>query len=276
MKKLLLSLCLLWNSAWASESAQVGVQLWSVKDELKQDFTGTLSALSQMGFAGVEFAGEFGQYQEDAVGLRALLDSLNLKTSGAHVSWEAISANDIAHTAEFYHTLGAQYLIIGWDERGWDSKQINALIHDLKEAQARVNKAGFAFGYHNHDGEFKDYSDSTFWDHIAQSSNNDFVLQLDVGWTIYAGKDAGAYISKYPNRTLSTHFKVKPSATARNSLPFIGEDGTDWQELIDTAARHGGTQWIIVEQEDYPKGMSPLEAVARSKHGLDNILNSAP
>ena len=44
---------------------QVSVQLWSVKDEVKRDFEGTLTILADMGFDGVEFAGEFGEYSDN-------------------------------------------------------------------------------------------------------------------------------------------------------------------------------------------------------------------
>jgi len=271
MQRWLILLCLLCSVSWANEPAKVGVQLWSVHSQLKEDFKGTLEQLSNMGFAGVEFAGEFGPYANNPQALREFLSSLNLTTSGAHVSWEAISAKNIKQTAKFYHTLGAQYLIIGWDPRGWDQDRVDELLSELNEAQQRVSAAGFAFGYHNHDGEFNAYKERTFWDHIAQNTNQQFVLQLDVGWAVFAGKNPSDYIHRYPMRTLATHFKVKASPS-NNIAPFIGEDNTDWHALIETIYSKGGTQWIIVEQEDYPEGVSPLEAIARSKRGLDALM----
>ena len=64
---------------------QISVQLWSVKDALKEDFKGTLQNLADLGFDGVEFAGDFGPYANDPAGLKAYLSSIGLVASGAHV-----------------------------------------------------------------------------------------------------------------------------------------------------------------------------------------------
>ena len=53
---------------------------------------------------------------------------------------------------------------------------------------------------------------------------------------------------------------------------IIGQDSFDWAELIKANIEHGGTEWIVIEQEEYPDGMTPLQAVKASKQGLDNII----
>ncbi|MCJ8271015.1 MAG: sugar phosphate isomerase/epimerase, partial [Psychrosphaera sp.] len=70
---------------------KISIQLWSVNEVIKRDFKGTLTALANMGFEGVEFAGYFGPYQDDPVGLKTLLDGLGLLVSGAHVSMRHLS-----------------------------------------------------------------------------------------------------------------------------------------------------------------------------------------
>ena len=83
----------------------ISVQLWSVKDELKQDFDGTLQALADMGFDGVEFASDVGPYAENPHELKRLLDSLDLKASSAHIGFNMLSEHSFAKTLLFYKTI---------------------------------------------------------------------------------------------------------------------------------------------------------------------------
>jgi len=251
---------------------RVSVQLWSVRDALKEDFEGTLRALSDMGFEAVEFARYFGPYEEDAKGLKALLDSLNLKVSGAHTSFDKVSPEAIEKTVAFYKTLGVDVLVVGWDTRAWDPDKVESLVSDLNAMAKALKPYGMRAGFHNHNREFEPFGDTNFWDYIAGSTDEDFVLQLDVGWVTYAGEDPIHYVHKYPGRTQTTHIKAKLPPGTENRLPFIGQDLTDWPAVIRAELAVGGTEWFVLEQEDYPNGMTPLEAVRRSKVGLDKIL----
>ena len=79
------------QSSQLANPRPVGVQLWSVRDMLADDFEGTIRALASMGFDGVEFASDFGPYAEDAPALREFLDGLNLRASSAHVSFDQLT-----------------------------------------------------------------------------------------------------------------------------------------------------------------------------------------
>jgi len=254
------------------EEPRLSVQLWSVRDALKEDFSGTLKSLSEMGFEAVEFAGYFGPYENDAEGLKVLLDSVNLKVSGAHTSFDQVAPDTIEKTAAFYKTLGVEVLVVGWDTRAWDPEKVESLVSDLNAMAKALKTYGMRAGFHNHNYEFGAYHETTFWDYIAGATAEDFVLQLDVGWVTYAGKDPVHYVNKYPGRTLTTHIKAKLPPGTKNRLPLIGQDVTDWPAVIRAELAVGGTEWFVLEQEDYPEGMTPLEAVKSSKAGLDKIL----
>ena len=94
------------------------------------------------------------------------------------------------------------------------------------------------------------------------------LLQLDIGWVNYAGSDPHHYVKTYPKRTLTIHFKVRTSPALNKQSkqsPIIGKDGYNWIKLLKTMQKSGGTKWVILEQEEYPDGMSSLEAVAATK-----------
>jgi sugar phosphate isomerase/epimerase len=257
---------------------KVSVQLWSVKNELKRDFKGTLTQIADMGFDGVEFAGDFGPYSNDAEGLKAFLDGLGLEVSAAHVKFTAFDDENFDQSVAYFKALKTDTLIVAWDERAWDSQKVDSLITDLTVLFTQLKKEGFHFGFHNHDKEFNSYKGSTFWDHIAQSTPKDFVLQMDVGWVTLAEKDPVQYINRYPGRTLTTHIKAKlPKAVAakmatNGKRPIIGDDVTDWLAVLKADIAVGGTKWFVVEQEEYPDGLTPLQSVKLSKKGLDKVM----
>ena len=249
----------------------VSVQLWSVKDTLKNDFHGTLKSLAEMGFDGVEFAGDFGPYSNNPAALRAKLSEFGLVASSAHIGFDALSENTIDSTLLFYKTLGVNTLYIPWDERAWHPEGVKSLVKELTKVSDYATHFDMKIGFHNHNKEFNAFNNATFWDYIATNTPKTMPLQLDIGWVNYADKDPIYFIKKYPNRTLATHIKVR-TIKGSNMSPIIGENNIDWSAIIDTLESHGDTKWLVMEQEEYPNGLTPLQSVAKSKQNLDKIL----
>lgn len=254
---------------------RIGVQLWSVKDEIKQDFEGTLAKIARLGFQGVEFAGEFGPYKTNPAGLRSFLDRNKLQCAGAHVHFDQLTDARLEATTAFYKTLGCSNLVIPMDARGASVEGSAAMSKELSALSARLAPKGMRIGYHNHAQEMTGEVGSTPWDVIARNTPKESILQQDVGWTTFAGKDPAAYVYKYPGRTISTHFKAK-FAPGTSGTPIIGQDKTDWANLTRALRQAGATQWIIIEQEEYPDGMGQLDTVAASLRGLQAVLAKMP
>lgn len=264
LPRILLALLLSSSLAQAAEPApRIGVQLWSVKDDLKQDFEGTLGRLAAMGFEGVEFAGEFGRYADDPAGLRAFLDKHKLACAGAHLDFAALSDARFARTTAFYRDAGCRNLVIAWDKRGATLDGAAAIARELAALSAKLQPLGMRIGYHNHAQEMTGPDGRTPWDAIAAGTPQQSILQQDIGWTVFAGKDPVALVRRYPGRTVSSHFKSKT---------IIGQDKTDWPAVYAAARGQGGAEWIVLEQEEYPDGMRPLEAVAASMRGLQGVI----
>ena len=250
----------------------ISVQLWSVKDAIKNDFSGTLQALAEMGFDGVEFAGDYGPYGLDPRGLREKLHEYGLSVSGAHVGFDALRGENLVKTALFHQKLGTPYLIVPWDERAFGAETVALVATELTEIAEKLKPYGLQVGYHNHAQEMADFEGKTFWQYIADNTPEAVVLQQDVGWTLVAGKDPVFMVESYPGRTLTTHFKA-PEYMKNQGTPLIGLDGTDWKSIYKAAINAGGAKWIVLEQEQYPDGLSPMEAVAKSKQGFDQLIN---
>lgn len=257
------------------EVPKIGVQLWSVKEELKRDFKNTLITLSEQGFEGVEFAGEFGSFAENPEGLKTFLNSLNLQVSAAHTGFANLAPEAFDETVAFYQTLGVDTLIIAWDERAWSEQGVDGLVAELNGLAEKLAPHQMRIGFHNHDKEFNSYLGETFWDYIAKHTSPEVVLQLDVGWVRYAGHDPVTFVNRYPGRTLTSHFKIRVPPGSDDLSPVIGrnpKNRLNWVELIRAETAVGGTRWFIVEQEEFPQDTAPLEAVIASKKGLIDIL----
>ncbi|MHA4870914.1 sugar phosphate isomerase/epimerase family protein [Duganella sp. PWIR1] len=277
IKRNALTLCLMLcaAAAHAATSPRLAVQLWSVKDEIKQDFEGTLDKLSKLGFQGVEFAGEFGKYQADPAGLSAFLKKTGLQCAGAHMHVDKLNAANFKATTDFYKAVGCNRLIISMDQRAASKEGSAELAKELSTLSVKLGGQGMKLGYHNHEQEMLGDKDQTNWDLLAKNTPKDFILQQDVGWTTYAGKDPVDYVKKYPGRTVTTHYKAKFFKGATGT-PIIGQDRTDWSGLTKAVRSVGGTEWIIIEQEEYPNGMGQLETVAASLRGLQGVLAKMP
>jgi sugar phosphate isomerase/epimerase len=260
----------------AAPAQRIGLQLWSVKDEIKQDFEGTLSKIGRLGFQGVEFAGEFGPYKDNPAGLRAFMDKQRLQCAGAHMHFDALAPERFDATVAFYKMLGCSNLVISMDKRGASVAESAQMSRELSALSTRLAAQGMRIGYHNHAQEMAGAVGSTPWDTIATNTPQAAILQQDVGWTTFAGKDPVAYVNRYPGRTITTHYKAKYAQGTAAGLPIIGQDRTDWAGLTRAVRAVGGTEWIIIEQEEYPNGMGQLETVAASMKGLQEVLAKLP
>jgi sugar phosphate isomerase/epimerase len=251
---------------------QLSVQLWSVKDAMTADFEGTLTKLAAMGFQGVEFAGIFGRFEQNPEGLKVFLKSIGLKPSGAHVHFDKFTPENFENTVAFYQAIDCYYLIIPMDQRAFTVEGAKEVAADLAALQEQLAPFGMRAGYHNHKPEMLGEMGQTPWDVIGMGTNDQVILQQDVGWTEVAGKDPVDLVKAYPGRTVTTHYKASAPEPGNSEDPIIGQDTTDWKALITANRTIGGTEWLVVEQESYPEGMTPMESVEASLKGLQTIL----
>lgn len=256
----------------APTSPQVSVQLWSVKDDVARDFTGTLKSLAAMGFKGVEFARDFGPYASDPNGLREFLAANGLQASGAHVMMDQLQGANLDATVAFYQALGCKYLVVPMDMRAFKAETAGDLAADLTAVQEKLTPLGMQVGYHNHKPEMLGEAGKTPWDVIAGNTPQSVVLQQDVAWTVAAGKNPIDIIEAYPGRILTTHYKAAVPGGGDAQQPIIGKDAMDWRALLHANSTVGGTLWVVVEQEVYPDGLTPLQSVEASLQGLQAIM----
>jgi sugar phosphate isomerase/epimerase len=249
----------------------IAVQLYSVRRDAAQDFDAALEQVASMGFEGVEFAGYF-NYAGKGPELKKRLDGLKLRAAGTHIQLDALLGEKFQPTVEFHQAIGCRFLVVPSNGDFTNPEKSKALADTFNEVAARLKPLGMATGYHNHTGEFKKDGDKTFWDLFAERTTRDVILQQDCGWTLAAGFDPAAYVRKYPGRTRTVHFKptVREADTGRKAI--LGQDSVDWAAVHAACASVGGTEWIVVEQETYPDGKTPMECTRESLAGLKALI----
>lgn len=256
----------------SSAPIPIAVQLYSVREDCRQDFDAALGQVAAMGFAGVEFAGYY-HYEDRPAELRKRLDGLNLKAAGTHVRTSAFAADAISRTIDFHQAIGCRLLIVPSDAAFTDPEKSRALADVFNRTAERLKPLGMACGFHNHKAEFGSDGGKTWWDLFAERTSADVILQQDCGWTTMAGLDPAALIRKHPGRTKSTHFKpVVLPQHAQTRKALLGEDSVDWAAVYAACVAVGGTEWIVVEQEEYPDGRSPMDCTRQSLAGLRKIV----
>lgn len=244
----------------------LAVQLYSVRADCKKDFDGTVRAVGEMGYEGVEFAG-YGRYGRNAKGLKKLLDDSGLKVAGTHTGLNTLMGDNLKRTIEFHKIIGNRFLIVpslpGKHRSSLEAWRKTAeLFNELAE---KAKADDMRVGYHNHSVEFKRKSGQVPWDIFCSHTSQEVVLQLDTGNCLSGGGDPVAYVKKYPGRTVTTHLKEHGG---RNAL--LGDGDVKWKEYLALCRSVGGTEWFIVEQERYPK--PPLESIKICLANLKRLL----
>jgi len=246
----------------AGKKIPIGLELYSLRNELPKDFTGVIQAVGKMGYQGVEFAGYYG-WDNKADELRKLLDDNGLKCCGTHTPLPTLEGDALKKTIELHKTLGNKFLICpslsAKDAGGWME-----LAKKFNDISARAKEYDMLVGYHSHAGDFKKFDGKTAWEIFFDNTTPDVVHQLDTGNTIDGGGDPLALIKKYPGRTKTTHIKERGGSA---DAP-VGEGRVDWKPLFEAYESVGGTEWYIIEHETSKNPMETVKACLDNMHKM--------
>ena len=243
-------------------SPPLAVQLYSVRQDCVRDLAGTLRAIANMGYDGVETAGFAGCSAADFA--RALAEA-GLRVEGAHVGIDAILPDHIGQTIADYEVLGCRRLIVPWIGGPWlaDRDGFRRFLAVMNLAADRLADAGIELGYHNHEFEFL-FGPGGFFPYqlMAEGFSSKVKFQFDMGLAYAAGADGLALATANPGRICSIH--AKPFAK-NDPAAYLCEDDVDWKAVVEASVR-SGADWVVVEHEVY--AADPVECIRRD---LDNL-----
>jgi len=237
-------------SARAAKSIPVGLELYSVREELKKDPEGTVRAVAQMGYQGVEFYAPYFEWHESQTKqIRKLLDDLGMRCFSTHNDSSYLSPEKIGRVRDMNLILGSKYVVMASSEPkpgldGW-----KAIADSLNTAADQLEPFGLKAGYHNHRREFIPVENQRPMEILAKNTKPSIMLQLDVGTCLEAGSDPVVWMRANPGRIRSLHLKDWSPEKPKGYRVLFGEGGAEWKSIFEAAESAGGAEYYLIEQE---------------------------
>ncbi len=250
----------------------IGLQLYSLRDAMREDPVTTVEKVGAMGYDFVESAGYsdgmiYGMEPEE---FKALVEKNGMIYLGAHSgqaipdsgSWESLMPwwDECIAT---HKAAGAEYIVQPF-MGGTGYASLEGLADYCAYFNAvgeKCNAAGLRFGYHNHAGEFQELEGEVIYDYMLANTDPDKVMfQLDIYWIYEGGADPLAYFEAHPGRFGSFHIKDEKE---------LGESGEiDFMPVLNEADK-AGAEYHVVEVERY--NHEPIVSVEKSLEYLKEI-----
>lgn len=266
----------------------LGIQLFTVRNELAEDFVGTLKKIKEMGYDGIEFGGTICGYS--AAEVKKICKEIGLIPFSAHITLVDMLKNpDIL---KIYQEIGCDYTVIPYLEEGYrpGEPKFNDVIEGAKMLGKKANELGMKMCYHNHDFEFDKIGDEYAIDVIYREVAADLLQpEFDTCWVKVSGVEPVDYIRKYAGRQEILHLKDYVGGRTENMYGLIGIDENEvkdtggkfefrpvgygvqnFSEILE-AAKEVGIKWVIVEQDQPSMGKTPLECAEMSINYLNSL-----
>jgi sugar phosphate isomerase/epimerase len=228
----------------------VGLELFSVRDQMKTDLMGTVRAVAKMGYEVVEFYGDYSAWTPDyAKDVRKLLDELKIQCCSTHNGSRDFTPKFLPKTIELNQILGSKFVVLASAGRVQGLDGWKKVADTLNQVAEQLKPAKMGTGYHNHQTEFMELEGQRPIEILAANTTKDVVLQLDVGTCLHAGYDPVAWIEKNPGRIRSMHCKDWSPDPAKDYKVLLGEGTAPWKKIFQAAEKKGGIEFYLVEQE---------------------------
>jgi sugar phosphate isomerase/epimerase len=237
-------------TARAAKSIPTGLELYSVRAGLKKDPEGTVRAVVQMGYQGVEFYAPYFEWTETQTKqMRRLLDDLGIRCFSTHNDSAYLSPEKISRARDLNLILGSKYVVMASSDPkpgldGWKT-----IADDLNAAADKLESSGLRAGYHNHELEFTPFDNQRPIEVLAKNTKPSIMLQLDVGTCVKAGSDPVAWIRANPGRIRSLHLKDWSPEPTKGYTVLFGEGAAKWKDIFEAAESAGGVEYYLIEQE---------------------------
>jgi sugar phosphate isomerase/epimerase len=277
---------------WAD---RLGLQVYTVRDQLTKDFEGTFAKIAEAGYKDVELFGSLGDRTPKEV--RAMLDRHGLSAVSTHIA--VGPGPDLDRQLEGYQVMGHRFTAVrtgppptpGGARGGPRPPEPNTPDRWKQQAAAlnQIGQAGKKFGLrallHNHVGEFAPMAGGgTGYEILLKETDpNLVVMELDIGWSTVAGQNAIEMFKKQPGRFALWHVKDTKGLAATVARPIgerqqgassqfvpVGSGDIDYKAIF-AQAQTAGLQHFFVEQDNAVEGDS-VAAIRTSAENLKRLL----
>ncbi|HEX4229369.1 MAG TPA: sugar phosphate isomerase/epimerase [Bryobacteraceae bacterium] len=245
------------------KSIPIGLEMYSVRNELQTDLMGTIRKVGEMGYQDMEFFAPYYTWTTDqAKDVRKLLDDIGVKCLSTHNALSNYKPENIQKAIDLNKILGTHFIVIASSYRAQTLEDWRRIADSLTEGANKLRPVGLRGGYHNHQTEFTPLDGKRPIEVIAANTPKDFMLQLDVGTCIEVGADPVAWINANPGRINSLHLKDWSKAKGYRCL--FGEGSAPWKQIFSAAEKTGGVEFYLIEQEgsDYSEFVTARRCLA--------------
>jgi len=265
--------------AQSKKHIPIGLLIYAVLADWKKDFDGTLKAVAQMGYEGVELTQYESWTPARAKEVRKLLDTIKLKVLATHTEPGFFVPGDKMKAAiELNHILGAHTVCcvrglattptgIGYHAKASDELDAWGELTDvLQKASETLRQHKMTCSFHNHAAEFQPKDGIKPIDILAKSKN--LLFHIDVNVCRRAGADPVAFMKQYPGKTECLLLTDGP-ADANRHAPALGKGDTPWKDVFATAESVGGVKYYLLTHG--ATELTPLETVKRDLEQYKSI-----
>jgi sugar phosphate isomerase/epimerase len=259
MKKymlLILSVVLLSATTVLSQKQEIGLQLYSLRNQFKTEVPGTLAKVASWGIREVEGGGTYGLPMEE---FKKLLAKNKLKVVSVGADFRELKDNPQA-VVDNAKAFGAKFVMCAWVPHNGEEFTIDNIkeaIDVFSKAGKLLSENGISFCYHPHGYEFRPYEDGTLFDYLIKNTDPKHVnFEMDVFWIKHPGQDPVALLNKYPKRFLMMHLKDRKHGTPGNqnghadveTNVVLGSGDVGIAEVMK-AAKKAGVKHYFIEDE---------------------------
>ncbi|SFB58727.1 Sugar phosphate isomerase/epimerase [Amycolatopsis marina] len=244
-----------WSRGRRVPEERIGIQLYTLRNDLQADLEGTLEALADIGYRNVELAGTYGRSVRE---FRGLLDRYGLRAVSAHVGFDGADVDALIADAK---VLGYHYADCAW--ANYDSiGEWRDFADRLDKAGKAFRKAGIKYGYHNHAHEFRKIDGVRPFDVISQvTSRHNVHFEYDLYWLVDGGIDPVEQYYREFGRVRQFHVKDRKP---EGGFADLGTGTIDFGRIFrDT--RRGHVSHFIVEHDQ------PTNALRTAEVGYDYL-----
>jgi len=252
------------RTAHGARLDKIGLQLYTVRDQMKADFEGTVARVAQIGYQEVEFAGYFNRAPAD---VKAILDRNGLTAPSVHQG--SIAPDDWKRSLEAANVIGHKYIVVPWiaQERRMTLDGYQRVAEDFNRAAAAARDAGVQFAYHNHDFEFQRMEGRLPFDVLLENTDPKLVqYQIDLYWITKGGQDPLTYFARWPGRIPLVHVKDSLGGP-EHKMVDVGAGKIEWKRIF-AKREQAGIKHFFVEHDQPPQ---PFEDIAASYNYLKNL-----
>jgi len=242
----------LWARTARAASVPVGIELYTVRDALAKDLTGTVRAVAKLGYQIVEFYSPYYSWTpSQASDVRKLLDDLGIQCRSTHNDNRVFTPDGIQKAIELNQIIGSKYIVMASPGEVSTADSWKQVADRLNAGAEKLKPLGMFAGYHNHGAEWQAVEGKRPMDILATNTDKSVALQFDVGTCVAAGADPVAWITSNPGRIKSMHCKDWKAGNTGYAALF-GEGDAPWTKIFAAAESVGGIEYYLIEQEAGP------------------------